>query len=34
MAKNLLTLALDRACPVQVQYADAFQALLFPGRAL
>lgn len=34
MAKNLRTLALDRARPVQVQYADAFQALLFPGRAL
>ena len=34
MAKNLRTLALDRAHPVPVQYADAFQALLFPGRAL
>ena len=33
MAKNLRTLALDRARPVQVQYADAFQALLFPGSA-
>jgi hypothetical protein len=34
MAKNLRTPALDRARPVPVQYADAFQALLFPGRAL
>ena len=34
MAKNLRTLALDRARPAPVQYADAFQALLFPGRAL
>jgi putative transposase len=33
-AKNLRTLALDRASPVPVQHADAFQALLFPGRAL
>lgn len=34
MAKNLRTLALGRAHPVPVQYADAVQALLFPGRAL
>jgi len=34
MAKNLRTLALDRARPVLVQYADPFQALLFLGRAL
>jgi hypothetical protein len=34
MAKNLRTLALDRSRPVPVQYADPFQALLFPGRAL
>jgi hypothetical protein len=34
MAKNLRTLALDRARPVLVQYADPFQALLFRGRAL
>jgi hypothetical protein len=34
MADNLRTLALDGARPVLVQYADPFQALLFPGRAL
>jgi hypothetical protein len=34
MANNLRTLALDGARPVTVQYADLFQALLFPGRAL
>jgi hypothetical protein len=34
MAKNLRTLALDGARPVLVQYADPFQALLFPGRAV
>jgi hypothetical protein len=34
MANNLRTLALDGARPVLVQYADPFQALLFPGRAL
>lgn len=27
-------MALDWARPVLVQYADPFQALLFPGRAL
>jgi Acetoacetate decarboxylase (ADC) len=34
MAKNLRTLTLDGARPVLVQYADPFQALLFPGRAV
>jgi len=34
MANNLRTLALDGARPVLVQYADPFQALLFPGRTL
>jgi len=34
MANNLRALALDGARPVLVQYADPFQALLFPGRAL
>jgi hypothetical protein len=34
MANNLRTLALDGARPVLVQYADPFQALLFPGRAV
>jgi len=34
MANNLRTLALDGARPVLVQYADPFQAMLFPGRAL
>jgi hypothetical protein len=34
MAKNLRTVALARAQPVPVPYADPFQALLFPGRAL
>jgi hypothetical protein len=34
MANNLRTLALDGACPVVIQYADPFQALLFPGRAV
>jgi Acetoacetate decarboxylase (ADC) len=34
MANNLRALALDGARPVLVQYADPFQSLLFPGRAL
>ena len=34
MANNLRTLALDGARPVLVVYADPFQALLFPGRAV
>ena len=34
MTNNLRTLALDGARPVLVKYADPFQALLFPGRAL
>jgi hypothetical protein len=34
MANNLRTLALDEARPVLVDYADPFQALLFPGRAI
>jgi hypothetical protein len=34
MASNLRSLALDGASPVLVEYADPFQALLFPGRAL
>jgi Acetoacetate decarboxylase (ADC) len=34
MTNNLRTVALDRARPLLVQYADPFQALLFPGRAL
>jgi hypothetical protein len=34
MTDNLRTVKLDGACPVLVQYADPFQALLFPGRAL
>jgi len=34
MTNNLRTVALDGARPVLVQYADPFQALLFPGRAL
>ena len=34
MADNLRTLGLDLASPLSVQYADPFQALLFPGRSL
>ena len=34
MANNLRILALDGARPVLIQYADPFQALLFPGRAV
>jgi hypothetical protein len=34
MASNLRKLGLDGARPVLVEYADPFQALLFPGRAL
>jgi hypothetical protein len=34
MTSRLRTLGLDGARPVVVQYADPFQALLFPGRAL
>jgi hypothetical protein len=34
MAGNLRILALDRARPVLVRYADPFQALLFPGLTL
>jgi hypothetical protein len=34
MANNLRTLALDGARPVLVVYADPFQSLLFPGRAV
>jgi hypothetical protein len=34
MANNLRTLALDGARPVLLQYADPFQSLLFPGRAV
>jgi hypothetical protein len=34
MVNNLRALALDGARPVLVQYADPFQALLFPGRAV
>jgi hypothetical protein len=34
MTNNLRTLAIDGARPVMVRYADPFQALLFPGRAL
>ncbi|HSU98562.1 MAG TPA: acetoacetate decarboxylase family protein [Roseiarcus sp.] len=34
MAGNLRTLALDGARPVLVHYANPFQALLFPGRAI
>jgi hypothetical protein len=34
MANNLRSLGLDGARPVLVQYADPFQALLFPGQAL
>jgi hypothetical protein len=34
MTNNLRTVALDGARPVLVQYADPFQAFLFPGRAL
>jgi hypothetical protein len=34
MAHNLRTLALDGARPVLIQYADPFQAMLFPGRAV
>jgi hypothetical protein len=34
MANNLRTLMLDGARPVLVHYADPFQALLFPGRAV
>src|SRR6516225_5978677 len=34
MTDNLRTVKLDGARPVLVQYADPFQALLFPGRAL
>lgn len=33
MTNNLRILGLDGARPVLVQYADPFQALLFPGRA-
>ncbi|HET8851824.1 MAG TPA: acetoacetate decarboxylase family protein [Ktedonobacteraceae bacterium] len=34
MAGHLRTLGLDGAHPVLVQYADPFQSLLFPGKAL
>ena len=34
MTSRLRTVGLDGARPVLVQYADPFQALLFPGRAL
>jgi len=34
MTNNLRTLGIDGARPLMVQYADPFQALLFPGRAL
>jgi len=34
MTNHLRTVALDRARPLLVHYADPFQALLFPGRAL
>jgi Acetoacetate decarboxylase (ADC) len=34
MVNNLRRLGLDGARPVLVEYADPFQALLFPGRAL
>jgi hypothetical protein len=34
MADNLRTLALDRARPMLLQYADPFQSLLFPGRVV
>jgi hypothetical protein len=34
MTDNLRTAGLDGASPVLVQYADPFQSLLFPGRAL
>ena len=34
MAANLRGLGLDGARPVLIQYTDAFQALLFPGRFL
>jgi hypothetical protein len=34
MTNHLRTVELDGARPVLVQYADPFQALLFPGRAL
>jgi hypothetical protein len=34
MTNNLRSLGLDGARPVLVQYADPFQALLFPGQAL
>jgi hypothetical protein len=34
MTDNLRTAGLDGANPVLVQYADPFQSLLFPGRAL
>jgi hypothetical protein len=34
MTNNLRAVALDGARPVLVQYADPFQALLFPGRTL
>jgi hypothetical protein len=34
MTSRLQTLRLDGARPVVVQYADPFQSLLFPGRAL
>lgn len=34
MTSRLRTIGLDGARPVLVQYADPFQALLFPGRAL
>ena len=34
MTENLRTVKLDGAHPVLAQYADPFQALLFPGRAL
>jgi hypothetical protein len=34
MTNHLRTAALDRARPLLVHYADPFQALLFPGRAL
>jgi hypothetical protein len=34
MANNLRSLGLDGAQPVLVQYAEPFQALLFPGRVI
>jgi hypothetical protein len=34
MADSLRTLGLDSLSPVLVQYAEPFQSLLFPGRAV